>query len=186
MRKSYCNTVGRRFPIGNAYSYTEKKGYFYLCVWMTLNWLERNKILIRCGSYSTTAKVMDIISRLPGCSGQAADAVSAFSHVKMEDAPSYVENSKIGMSRQFGFVYHDTYGQNHGPVSKIWSFLQSENLYGHPMAGLLWERQCEKILLKYGWEKYQIGNAYSLTDKRNYSYLCNWIHIKLAGKKPKY
>ena len=31
-------------------------------------------------------KVMDIISRLPGCSGQAADAVSAYSQVKMEDA----------------------------------------------------------------------------------------------------
>ena len=27
------------------------------------------------------------------------------------------------------------------------------NLYGHPLAGLLWERQFEKILMKYGWEK---------------------------------
>ena len=27
------------------------------------------------------------------------------------------------------------------------------NLYGHPLAGLLWERQLEKILLKHGWEK---------------------------------
>ena len=27
------------------------------------------------------------------------------------------------------------------------------NLCGHPLAGLLWERQFEKILLKYGWEK---------------------------------
>ena len=53
LRKSYCNTVGRRFPIGNAYSYTVKKGYSYLCMWMTSNWLERNKTLIRCGKYST-------------------------------------------------------------------------------------------------------------------------------------
>ena len=35
----------------------------------------------------TAAKVMDIISRLPGCEGQAADAVSACTRVKMEDAP---------------------------------------------------------------------------------------------------
>ena len=35
----------------------------------------------------TAAKVMDIISRLPGCARQAADAVSDFSQVKMEDAP---------------------------------------------------------------------------------------------------
>ena len=27
------------------------------------------------------------------------------------------------------------------------------NLYGHPLAGLLWERQFEKILLKRGCEK---------------------------------
>ena len=38
-------------------------------------------------SQMTAAKVMDIISRLPGCAGQAADAVSAYTQVKMEDAP---------------------------------------------------------------------------------------------------
>ena len=38
-------------------------------------------------SQMTAAKVMDIISRLPGCSGQAADAISAHTLVKMEDAP---------------------------------------------------------------------------------------------------
>ena len=50
-------------------------------------------------SQMTAAKVMDIISRLPGCDGQAADAVSAYTQVKMEDAPKFIENSKIGMSR---------------------------------------------------------------------------------------
>ena len=34
----------------------------------------------------TAAKIMDIISRLPGYDGQAADAVSAYTQVKMEDA----------------------------------------------------------------------------------------------------
>ena len=38
-------------------------------------------------SQMTAAKVMDIISRLPGCSGQAADAVSAYTQLKMEDDP---------------------------------------------------------------------------------------------------
>ena len=37
-------------------------------------------------SQVTAAKVMDIISRLPGCDGQAADAVSAYTQVKNEDA----------------------------------------------------------------------------------------------------
>ena len=39
-------------------------------------------------SQMTAAKFMDIISRLAGCAGQAADAVSAYTQVKMEDAPT--------------------------------------------------------------------------------------------------
>ena len=34
---------------------------------------------------------MNIISRLQGCAGQAADAVSAYTHVKMEDAPKLLK-----------------------------------------------------------------------------------------------
>ena len=50
-------------------------------------------------SQMTAAKIMDIKSRLPGCDGQAADAVSAYTQVKMEDFPQIIENSQIGMSR---------------------------------------------------------------------------------------
>ena len=46
----------------------------------------------------TAAKVMNIIYRLPGCSGQAADAVSAYTQVKMEDAPTFLKNSGVRMS----------------------------------------------------------------------------------------
>ena len=45
----------------------------------------------------TAAKVMDIIFRLPGCSGQAADAVSAKTHVKNGRRSQIIENSQIGM-----------------------------------------------------------------------------------------
>ena len=38
-------------------------------------------------SRMTAARVMDTISRLTRCEGQAADAVSAHTQVKMEDAP---------------------------------------------------------------------------------------------------
>ena len=43
-------------------------------------------------SQMTAAKVMDIISRLPGCTGHAADAVSAYTQVKMEDCQSFLLN----------------------------------------------------------------------------------------------
>ena len=50
-------------------------------------------------SQMTAAQIMDIISRLPGCDGQAADAVSAYTQVKMEDAHKLLKKSQIGVSR---------------------------------------------------------------------------------------
>ena len=44
-------------------------------------------------SQMTAAKVMDVIARLPDCDGQAADAVSAHTQVKFEDAPKIAQNS---------------------------------------------------------------------------------------------
>ena len=57
------------------------------------------------------------------------------------------------------------------------------NLYGHPLAGLLWERQFEKVLLKHGWEK--IPNWECLFVHREKGlFLSVYVDdIKLAGKK---
>ena len=45
-------------------------------------------------SHMTATKVMDIMSKLPGCAGQAADAVSGYTQVKMEDASKLLKNLK--------------------------------------------------------------------------------------------
>ena len=45
-------------------------------------------------SQMAAAKIMDIISRLPGCDGQAADAVSVYTQVKMEDDHKLFKNPK--------------------------------------------------------------------------------------------
>ena len=72
-------------------------------------------------SQMRAAKVMDIISRLPGCSGQTADAVSAKTQVKWKMHQRYVrfqsQNGQI-----FGYVHGSTNSQNHGPVWKIQLF----------------------------------------------------------------
>ena len=94
----------------------------------------------------TAAQIMDIISRLPGCDGQAAGAVSAYTQVKMEDAHKLFKIPKsecpdiwIRLPRH--------------KCPKSWSSMEDpvvpleRNLYGHPLARLLWERQFEKILL---------------------------------------
>ena len=89
-------------------------------------------------SEMTAAKIMDIISRLPGCDGQAADAVSAYTQVKMED----------GWIRLPRHKWPKSWSSIEDPVVPL-----ERNLYGHPLAGLLWERQFEKVLWKHGWEK---------------------------------
>ena len=50
-------------------------------------------------SQMTAAKIMDIISRLPGCSGQAADAISASFPSNIGRCSKNIENSIIGLSR---------------------------------------------------------------------------------------
>ena len=57
------------------------------------------------------------------------------------------------------------------------------NLYGHSLAGPLWERQFEKNLLKYGWEK--VSNWECLVVHREKGlFLSVFVDdIELAGKK---
>ena len=72
---------------------------------------------------------------------------------------------------------------------KSWSSMEDpvvpleRNLYGHPLVGLLWERQFEKILLKHVWEK--IPNWECLFVHREKGlFLSVYVDdIKLAGKK---
>ena len=76
-------------------------------------------------SQMTAAKVMVIVSRLPGCAGQAADAVSAYTPVKMGDAPSLLKIPSQYV-KIFGYVFRNTNGPCHSPAWKTQSFLLSE------------------------------------------------------------
>ena len=66
-------------------------------------------------SQMTAAKVMDIISRLSGCSGQAAAGVSAQTQVKIQDASTLLKNPKSECPFS-GYVYRSTNGssKSHG------------------------------------------------------------------------
>ena len=60
------------------------------------------------------------------------------------------------------------------------------NLYGHPFAGLLRERQFEKVLLEHGWEK--VSNwEYLFLHRDTGLFLSAYVDdMKLAGKKQKF
>ena len=57
------------------------------------------------------------------------------------------------------------------------------NLYGHSLAGLLWERQFEKTLLKHGWEKIPNWECIFVHREKGLFLSVSVDDIKLAGKK---
>ena len=101
---------------------------------------------------------MDIISRLPRCAGQAADAVPAYTQVLNGRCSQIIENSKNQNVQILG------YGLTKHKWPKSWSSMEDvvvpleRNLNGHPLAGLLWERQFERnpIEIRLG-ESFQLG-----------------------------
>ena len=72
---------------------------------------------------------------------------------------------------------------------KTWSSVEDpvvlleRNLYGHPLAGLLWERPFEKILLKHGWEKIPNCECFFVHREKGLFLSVYVDDIKLAGKK---
>ena len=127
-------------------------------------------------SQMTAAKIMDIISRMPGCAGQAADAVSAYTQVKMEDDPKLLKIPKSecpdSWIRPPRHKWPKSWSSVEDPVVPL-----ERNLYGHLLEGLLWEKLFAKILLKYGWEKVSIWEYLFVHREKGCSYLCMWMTI---------
>ena len=121
-------------------------------------------------SLMTAAEIMDIISRLPGCDGQAANAASACTQVKMEDAHKLLKIPKIGVSDIWIRLPRHKW-PNHGPIWKTQSCLLKEIC-----TGILWQ-DCygEGNLRKSCWNmdgrKFQIRNVSLFIVKKDYSFL---------------
>ena len=133
-------------------------------------------------SQMTAAKVMDIISRLPGCDGQAADAVSAYTEIKIEDAHKLLKVPKSECPdiwiRLPQHKWPKSKSSTEDPVDPL-----ERNLYGHPLAGLLWKRQFEKILLITVGRRFPNWECFFVHREKG-SILSVYVDdIKLAGKK---
>ena len=118
----------------------------------------------------------DIISRLPGCDGQAADAVSAYTQVKMEDAHKLLKIPKsecpdiwIRLPRH---KWPKSWSRMVDPVVPL-----ERNLYGHPLAGDYYGKgNFEKILLKHGWEKIPNWECLFINrEKALFLSVCVWM-----------
>ena len=95
---------------------------------------------------------MDVNARLPGCAGQAADAVSAMPksrwrvHQHCWRFPS--QNVQI-----FGNVYNGMSGPNHGPTLKNRLFLLSESFMVTILLDYLGKDNLKKASFGLGWEQ---------------------------------
>ena len=110
-------------------------------------------------------KIMDIISRLPGCARQAADAVSAYTRVKMEDAPKLL---KIPTSecpdiwiRLPRHKWPKSWSSMEDPV-----VLLERNLYAHPLAGVMGKTIWENPIAARLGEGFQLGMLIRTPSKR--------------------
>ena len=103
-------------------------------------------------SQMTAAKIMDVIARLRGCDGQAADAVSAYTQVKLKDAPKLLKIPKSESRDVLIRLPRHKWPKSWDKIEDLVVPLE-RNLYGHPFAGLLWERQFDEVLLELEWEK---------------------------------
>ena len=83
--------------------------------------------------------------------------------------------------------YLDTSTKTQMPRS--WSSMENpvvpleRNLYGHPLAGLFWERQFEKVLLENGWEKHPNWECLFDNKKKGFFLSVHVDDIKMAGMK---
>ena len=102
-------------------------------------------------SHMSAAKFLDAIARMPGHSGGNADAVGAYTHANLDPA-----SHLLGGTQQKPVETWITLPPSRRPTS--WCSIEFPvcklklNLYGHPVAGLIWELYCRHAILELGFE----------------------------------
>ena len=113
----------------------------------------------------------------PGRAGQASDAVSAYTQLKLEDAPKLLGLPE-SECQPSGFVYHDPVAQKMDVQDPVVPFERHTH-----WAGLVWEQQFEKVGIENGWTKVQnLGNVHSCTAKNGLFLSVHVDFISMGGK----
>ena len=108
-------------------------------------------------SHTAATKVIDAIAHMPGMGGSDADAKAAYTQILLSEAEellgmNVIPETWITLPRarwpKEWFELEKKHGKGFEPVCPL-----LRNLYGHPLAGLLWEKGAEKKLLHLGFEK---------------------------------
>ena len=132
-------------------------------------------------SNMAAAKFMDAIARMPGNDGEDSDAVGAYTQVRLSDAAKLLGKDDVITETWISLPPHRR--------PKSWANIQDPvcplelNLYGHPLAGLLWEIHQESILLKSGFVKVK-GWECLYVNRPKMLFISAYVDdYKMAGKK---
>ena len=94
------------------------------------------------------AKFMDAIARANGNSGEDADATGAYTQVVLAEMAEKEKKEFVETWISLPPSQHpDSWKDIENPVCKL-----RLNLYGHPLAGLYWEKHCEAAIFDAGFE----------------------------------
>ena len=136
-------------------------------------------------SQMTAAKIMDIISRLPGFDGQAADAVSAETQVKMKDAHKLLKIPKsecpdiwIRLPRH---KWPKSWSSMEDPGRSSWT----KSVWSSSGRTIVGKAIWEKSYWNMAGRKFQIGNVSLYIVKKDVFLSVHVDDIKLAGKETK-
>ena len=91
-------------------------------------------------SHLSAAKFLDALARMPGNAGQDSDAMGAYTQTELLGEETWVTMPPERWPKHW-------HGKFHRPVVRL-----RLNLYGHPCAGLYWEKHCRNALTKCGFE----------------------------------
>ena len=125
-----------------------------------------------------------------GCHRKAIRLWRTSSRCGISLHPSEIgECSKIAQTFRSQNVQTYGYAFQRHKWPRSWSSMEDpvvpheRNLYGHPLAGLLWERQFEEVLLKLGWEKGPNWECLFVHKKKILFLSENVDAMKMGGKR---
>ena len=117
---------------------------------------------------------MDVIARLPDCDGQAADAVSACTQVKLEDAPRLLKTLKSECPDAWIRLPRHKWPKSWANIEDP-EVLLERNLYGHPLAGTLVGKTVGRSFIgTWVGESTELGMYVCSWKNKDYSYRYTW------------
>jgi len=101
-------------------------------------------------AHMASTKFLDWMARLPGNEGEDSDAVGAYCQMRLEEAAELLGIDVIPETL-ISLPKHKQPASRQGIEEPVCPLVR--NIYGHPLAALLWEKGSQQRILRRGFEK---------------------------------